>query len=132
MVVFAGKTTPFVAVTHSKYGRINLSLLDQPIPNPGDRVRVEGITVKPGNVVSVSRWSLAGTSDARKSVDITLRAKPAIDSVSHPSSVVHDWKARAKKAEISLPDEILKIGALVDFDRGFREALLNFSFHFDE
>lgn len=135
VVTFAGTTAPIVIVQHPAYGRVNLTRSGSSAPPPlGAHVVLDGVEVKPGGVVRVERWWIAGARPERAVERVALGpAALARDGAGgEPTRHARSLVARAKEQGIAVPDDVLRLVELVDRDAPLRDALARLGFHFEE
>lgn len=134
MVTFAGTSAPIVVVQHPKYGRVNLVRLgDVPPPPVGATICLDGVSVATGGTVRVERWWIAGVRPPREGATLSLPpAKMAKRSAPAPARFAAALEARARAAEIDVPDGVRRFLDVVDREPRFREALEVLGFHFGD
>ena len=135
VVTFAGTSAPIVIVQHPQYGRVTLTRQLESTPPPvGAQIVLDGVVVKPGGVVTVARWWIAGMRSPREPRSVLL-GPPAMVAEAHtsrPTRFAQSLVARTKKEGIALPADVLRFVEAVDRDTALREGLAELGFHFED
>jgi hypothetical protein len=103
----------------------------------GAQVILDGVEVKPGGVVRVERWWIAGARPKRETTRLAL-GPPSMDRSEEESgaddatTLARSLLARAEEEGITVPADVLRFVEAVDREPRFRRALADLGFHFDE
>ena len=130
-VSFAGTSAPFFVVQHPTRGRITITLPPgRPMPNQGDEVRLEGISVNPANVVSVAGYNVVGTEAVRTVARYAAGAERVRQAPVKPLLVAIVSEIRERAGASTVPAHVIGVCELAERNPEFKQALAMLGVHF--